>query len=52
MLERGIRDSAKDSLPKLEGELPRESYKVAIERGQELELEGVIAELVGQTQRA
>jgi predicted ATPase/DNA-binding CsgD family transcriptional regulator len=41
-----IRDSAKGLLAKLENELPRETYTVALERGQGLALDEVIADLV------
>jgi tetratricopeptide (TPR) repeat protein len=46
MLEGRIRDSAKDLLTKLEDELPLEVYKMALERGQELDLDEIITELV------
>jgi tetratricopeptide (TPR) repeat protein len=46
-LEGRIRDSAKGLLTKLEGELPREIYTAALERGQELKLEDVVADLIG-----
>ena len=42
-----IRDSAKGLLVKLENELPPEAYTAALERGQELELDEVIIELLG-----
>ncbi len=45
-LEGRIRDSAKDLLAKLEDELPHETYTAALERGQELELDEIIADLV------
>jgi predicted ATPase/DNA-binding CsgD family transcriptional regulator len=41
-----IRDSAKGLLVKLEDELPPEAYAAAQERGQELEMDEVITELV------
>ncbi|MEA3439743.1 MAG: hypothetical protein U9R58_05620, partial [Chloroflexota bacterium] len=47
MLEGSIRDSARDLLAELEHELPPETYTAALERGQELELDEVIADLVG-----
>ena len=46
MHEGRIRDSAKGLLAKLEDELSKETYTAALERGQELELDGVIADLV------
>jgi hypothetical protein len=46
MHEGRIRDSAKDLLAKLEDELPPEIYTAALESGQELELDGVIADLI------
>jgi tetratricopeptide (TPR) repeat protein len=47
MLEGRIRDSALDLLVKLEDELTAETYKAALDRGEELALEEVIYELVG-----
>jgi predicted ATPase/DNA-binding CsgD family transcriptional regulator len=47
MFEGRIRDSAKDLLADLEDELPPGTTTAVEERGQELELEGVIADLVG-----
>jgi predicted ATPase/DNA-binding CsgD family transcriptional regulator len=47
LLEGRIRDSAKDLLAKLADELPQETYTAALERGQELEVDGVVAELLG-----
>jgi predicted ATPase/DNA-binding CsgD family transcriptional regulator len=47
LLEGRIRDSAKDLLTKLEDELSKETYTAALERGQELEVGGVVAELLG-----
>jgi hypothetical protein len=47
MLEGPIRDSARDLLAELEDELPKKTYTAALERGQELELDGVITDLVG-----
>ncbi len=46
MLEGPIRDSAKVLLAELEDELPHETYITALERGQELELDEVIADLL------
>ncbi len=46
MHEGRIRDSAKDLLAELEDELPHETYTAALERGQELDLDEVIADLV------
>jgi tetratricopeptide (TPR) repeat protein len=46
MFEGRIRDSAEALLAKLAGELSPETYAAALERGQELELEGVIDDLV------
>jgi len=42
-----IRDSAKDLLIKLEGELPPEAYTASLERGRELDMDEVIVELLG-----
>jgi predicted ATPase/DNA-binding CsgD family transcriptional regulator len=42
-----IRDSAGGLLDKLQAELPPKAYTAALERGQELELDEVIIELVG-----
>jgi hypothetical protein len=42
-----IRDSAKSLLVKIKHELPPEAYTTALERGQELEMDEVIIELVG-----
>ncbi len=50
-LEGRISDSAVDLLAKLEDELPQETYTAALERGQALELDGVIADLVGPKRR-
>jgi len=41
-----IRDSAKSLLSKIEDDLPPEAYTAALERGQELDLDEVINELV------
>ncbi len=46
MLEGRIRDSARELLAKLEPELNQEAYFVAIERGKEMNLETIVAELV------
>ena len=45
--EGSIRDSAKELLSEIEANLPSETYMVARARGQELELETVVAELAG-----
>jgi predicted ATPase/DNA-binding CsgD family transcriptional regulator len=47
LLEGRIRDSAEDLLTKLEDELSREAYAAALERGQEMGVDGVVAELLG-----
>jgi predicted ATPase/DNA-binding CsgD family transcriptional regulator len=47
LLEGRIRDSAMDLLAKLQQELSKETFEAALERGQELEVDGVIAELLG-----
>ena len=47
MLEGRIRDSAKGLLAELEAELPPETYTAALERGQGLELDEVVASLIG-----
>jgi tetratricopeptide (TPR) repeat protein len=46
MFEGRIRDDAKELLTKLEDDLPHETYTAALERGQELELDEVIADLL------
>jgi tetratricopeptide (TPR) repeat protein len=46
MHEGRIRDSAKELLAKLEAELPPEAYEAALARGQELDLDGVVDELL------
>ncbi len=46
MMEGRIRDSAKDLLAEIEEELPREIYTKAVQRGQKLELDAILAELV------
>jgi tetratricopeptide (TPR) repeat protein len=46
-----IRDSAKDLLSELEDELLHETYRAALECGQNLELDEVLAELVGSKDR-
>jgi len=51
MHEGRIRDSAKELLAELEDELPHETYTAALERGQELELDGVIADLLDASNR-
>lgn len=40
-------DSAKGLIAELEGELPQETYEAALERGQDLDLDEVIVDLVG-----
>ena len=47
MHEGRIRDSAKELLAEIEDQLPPETYMAALARGQELELEAVVAELAG-----
>lgn len=46
MLEGRIRDSAKSLLAKLADELPKENYKMALDRGRHMELDGIVADLV------
>lgn len=46
MFEGRIRDNARDLLAELEAKLPRETYIAAIERGQELDLDEVLAGLI------
>jgi predicted ATPase/DNA-binding CsgD family transcriptional regulator len=46
-----IRDNAKELLVKLEQELSPETYAAALERGQELDLDEVIADLIGLKRR-
>ncbi len=46
-----IRDSTKSLLAKLEDELSLETYTAVLERGQELELDGINADLVPPTRR-
>jgi len=48
LLEGRIEDSAADLLAKIEAELPQEIINSALERGQELELDEVVAGLIGQ----
>jgi predicted ATPase/DNA-binding CsgD family transcriptional regulator len=50
-LEGRIRDSAKGLLSKLEGELSQETYTAALVRGQELELDEIMADLVKPKRR-
>ena len=45
--EGSIRDSAEELLSEIEAELPSETFMAALARGQELELEAVVAELAG-----
>ena len=47
MLEGRFRDSAKGVLAKIEAELPPEKYTAALERGQALDLDAVVADLIG-----
>jgi tetratricopeptide (TPR) repeat protein len=47
--EGSIRDSAKELLAEIEAGLPSETFMAAIARGQELELETVVAELAGSS---
>jgi len=51
MLEGRIRDSARDLLLGLQTELPPDVYTAAMERGQELELEDVLADLGSEERR-
>jgi tetratricopeptide (TPR) repeat protein len=46
MFEGRIRDSAQDLLAKLEDQLPQDAFSTALERGQELELEEIVAGLL------
>jgi hypothetical protein len=46
-LEGRIRDSAKSLLAELETELAPDTYTAALERGQELTLDEIVAELIG-----
>ena len=46
LLEGRIRDSAKDLLAEIEEKLPIEVYIKALERGQGLEIEEIIASLI------
>jgi tetratricopeptide (TPR) repeat protein len=52
MMEGRIRDSAMDTLAKLEKELSPEAYTAAFERGQELNLDELVAGLVSPVSRA
>ena len=47
LLEGRIRDSAKNLLAEIEVELPQETYTAALEIGKEMELDEIIADLVG-----
>jgi tetratricopeptide (TPR) repeat protein len=47
MHEGRIRDSAKELLTEIEDRLPPETYTAAIERGKKLDLEAVVAGLIG-----
>lgn len=51
LLEGRIRDSAEDLLAKLEASLPQEVFTAAVERGQTLELDGVVADLIGKKRK-
>jgi predicted ATPase/DNA-binding CsgD family transcriptional regulator len=51
MLEGCIRDSARGLLKLLQAELTTNVYTAALERGQELELDEILADLVGEKQR-
>ena len=46
MMEGRIRDSAQELLDSLEGELPRERFQAAVEKGRGLELDQIYADLV------
>jgi predicted ATPase/DNA-binding CsgD family transcriptional regulator len=46
-LEGRIRDSARNLLAELETQLPPEKYTAALERGRRLDLDAVVAELIG-----
>ena len=48
MLEGRIRDNAKGLLAKLESEIPPDVFALALEHGQELDLDEVVADLIGQ----
>ncbi len=50
-LEGRISDSANELLAIIEAELPQEKYLAALERGQELDLDEVVADLVGPKRR-
>ncbi len=52
MLEGSIRDSAKGLLAELEVKLAPDVYSAALERGQQLELDEVVADLVGPDQQS
>jgi len=45
-LEGRIRDSAKSLLAKLEAVLPPETYSIALEQGQDVDLEDIVSELI------
>jgi len=51
MLEGRIRDSAEELLVQLEAELSRETYTTALERGQALDLDGVVEEIITTNRR-
>jgi predicted ATPase/DNA-binding CsgD family transcriptional regulator len=48
LFEGRIRDNAKDLLSELENEIPQEIYTAALEHSQDMELEEVVTNLVGQ----
>jgi predicted ATPase len=48
MLEGRMRDSAKDLLAKIEGELSQEAFAEAVHRGQSLEIDAVVADLMAK----
>jgi tetratricopeptide (TPR) repeat protein len=51
LIEGNIGDSAEDLLVELKAELPQGVYGAALERGRELELDGVVADLLGRKRR-
>ena len=51
MLEGRIRDSAKSLLAKLEPEIPPDVFTRALKHGQDLELDEVVADLIGSNSR-
>jgi tetratricopeptide (TPR) repeat protein len=48
MLEGRMRNSAKDLLAKIEGELSQEAFTEAVHRGQSLEIDAVVADLMAK----